>query len=121
MQHALQCHSKKQSVCVLIRFVDVLLDTQYFLFLRLARTRTNLKFFRCVSKPLNACPCEKHGFSKFSPYTYTNWPCFLLVVTANASLTGNCKRLNSNSISVEIIGMRSQLLIIYIVSFKFSI
>ena len=51
------------------------------------------------------CSCEKHGFSKFSPHTCSNCPCALLMVIAKASRTGNCRRLNSNGISVIIIGM----------------
>jgi hypothetical protein len=50
-----------------------------------------------------SCPCEKHGFSKPSPH---NCPCAFLMAIAEASRTGNCKRLNLNDISVGIIGIR---------------
>jgi hypothetical protein len=53
-----------------------------------------------------SCPCEKHGFSKFSPHTCSDFPCALLMVIAKASRTGNCKRLNWKGISVGFIGMR---------------
>ena len=52
-----------------------------------------------------SCPWAKHGFSKFSPHTRSDCPCALLMVIAKASCTGNCRRLNSNGISVIIIGM----------------
>ncbi|GFU32387.1 hypothetical protein TNCV_2009261 [Trichonephila clavipes] len=45
-------------------------------------------------------------FSKFNPHTCNDCPCALLIVIAKASRTGNCKRLNSNDISVGIIGIR---------------
>ena len=52
-----------------------------------------------------SCPCEKHGFSQLSPHTCSDCPCALLMVIAKASLTGNCRCLNSNGISVVIIRM----------------
>lgn len=29
-------------------------------------------------------PSEKHGFSRFHPHTWSDWPCALLMVTENA-------------------------------------
>ena len=48
----------------------------------------------------------KQQFIKLSPHTCNDCPCALLIVIANASRTGNCKRLNSNGVSVGIMGMR---------------
>ena len=48
----------------------------------------------------------KQQFIKLSPHTCNDCPCALLIVIANASCTGNCKRLNSNGVSVGIMGMR---------------
>ena len=52
-----------------------------------------------------SCPCEKHVFSKFSSHTCGDYVCALLMVIAKANRTGNCRRLNSNGISVGIIGV----------------
>jgi hypothetical protein len=41
-------------------------------------------------------PCEKHGMRKSSPTHLTDWPCALLIVSANARVNGNWRRRRTN-------------------------
>ena len=53
-----------------------------------------LKEQRTVVKEQCTVACEKQEFSKYKPTFVNVRPCDLLIVIANASFTGNCKRLN---------------------------
>ena len=51
---------------------------------------------------------ENHGFYKFNPQTCDDCPCALLIVIVKTSRIGDCKRLNSNDISVGFICTRNR-------------
>ena len=51
-------------------------------------------------------PCEKQGVSRLIPATLSDWPWALLIDIAKAKRTGNWRRLNSNGISLGIMGIR---------------
>ena len=58
-----------------------------------------------LDMPTYSCPCEKHSSVKSKPVTFSDCPCALLIVIANANLTGNGNRLKANGKSVGISGI----------------
>jgi hypothetical protein len=81
---------------VLIVFIEELLNTQYFLFFLLVCTRINRKVFQRVSKLHTVGHVRSMYFPNLVHTLITMFLCFV---------DGHCKRLNSNDISVRIIGM----------------
>ena len=66
---------------------------------------------------MNNFPYANHGFLRLSRYTWSDWPCALLIVIEKASRTWNCNRLISNGMSVGIAGRRGW----EIISFWFAV
>jgi hypothetical protein len=103
--HALlrpQFYSNETRYFVLIVFIEELLNTQSFF--PSGEYRNKSEGFPTREQATYSCPCEKHGFSKFSPHTCSDCPCAFLMVIAKASRTGSYKRLKG--IFFEIIGIR---------------
>jgi hypothetical protein len=85
-----------------MKLLNELLNIQYFLFFLLVCTRINWKVFQRVSNPHTVVHLRSMDFPNLvHTLVAMSW-----MVIAKASRTGNCKRLNSKDISVEIIGMR---------------
>jgi hypothetical protein len=95
---------------VLIVFIEELLNIQYFLFFLFVSTRINRKVFQRVSKPHTVVYARSKDFSNFFQ---------TLVATSLCFVDGHCKSeshrklqsLNSNGISVGIIGMHTTVVI----------
>jgi hypothetical protein len=77
--------------------------TQHFFCFFFSGTYTN-KSANFLTRELatHSYPCEEHAFLKCNPHTCCI--CTLLMIIAKSSRTGNYKRLNSNDISVRVIG-----------------
>jgi hypothetical protein len=88
-------------VIVLIVFIEELLNIQYIFVFPSGVYTNKSEGFPTREQATYSCPCEKHGFSKFSPHICSDCPCALLMVFAKASRTGNFKSLNSKGISVR--------------------
>jgi hypothetical protein len=87
-------------------FIKVYLDyTIFIVFLFFGSYTNKSESFLTREQATHSYPCEKNEFSKFSPHTCFNCPCNLLMIIAKASHTGSCKSLNSNGLSVGVIGM----------------
>jgi hypothetical protein len=95
----LQFNLNETRYFIVIVFIEELLNVQ-FLFVFPSGVYTNKsEGFPLREQVTYSCPCEKHGFSKFSPHTCTDCPCALLMVIAKASRTGNCIGMRGNSTS----------------------
>jgi hypothetical protein len=77
---------------------------QYFLFFLLVFIRINRKVFQRVSKPHRVVHLRSMDFPNLVHTLVAISLCFVKVIT-KASRTWNCKRLNSEGISVGIIGI----------------
>lgn len=77
-------------------------DKRYFSFCWQVRKRLKRVVFRHRS---NMGGNMRHTTDRFRPQTLDYWPCDLLIGMANARQIGNGIRLNSNGISVGIIGI----------------
>jgi hypothetical protein len=68
----LQFNLNETRYFVLIVFIEELLNMQYF-FIFLSGVYTNKsEGFTMREQVRYSCPCEKHGFPKFSPHTYND-------------------------------------------------